>query len=234
MTSRTRSMVGLLTMLALLPIFAGLLACVPEYVPLGNPERARIDPEMTDVWFVSSDNELIGSLIILQPWDKRTWLVMNVMVEATAEADLGDLGAATYDGFFDLLAQPDVSAEDLHIGVITYKGWLAKLGGERFMTWEIRGALETSEKQRLLDPWFWQDVRVSSIGENEMVLHLIDTAFEPLAEADKTKRAWERVIRKHAKNDELYYDEPAVLQRVRQDDRKAAADLVNQGLLGKL
>ncbi len=227
-------MIGALTMLALLPIFAGLLACMPEYVPLGNPERARIDPNMTGMWFASSDDELIGQLLVFQPWDKRTWLVMSVVVEATTDADLGDLDAANYDDFFEMLAHPEVSDQDLEIGVITYKGWLAKLGGERFITMEIRGALEKSEERGLLDPWFWQDMRVTSVDENEMVLHLIDTEFEPLAEADKTKRAWERVVRKHAKNDELYYDEPAVLQRVKEDDLDAAAELINEGLLGTL
>ena len=41
MKARTRSISGALMMLVIVPLFAGLLACMPEYVPLGNPERAR-------------------------------------------------------------------------------------------------------------------------------------------------------------------------------------------------
>jgi hypothetical protein len=43
MKARTRSISGALMMLVIIPIFAGLLACMPEYVPLDNPEQSRDD-----------------------------------------------------------------------------------------------------------------------------------------------------------------------------------------------
>ncbi len=83
-----RSISGAALMLVILPIFAGLLACMPEYVPLGNPERARIDENMSGLWFVESDEDLVGTFVFLEPWDKRTWLVTNVVVEVSDSTGL--------------------------------------------------------------------------------------------------------------------------------------------------
>ena len=38
MTPKSRTTTGVLSMLVLLPVFAGLLACMPEMAPIGNPE----------------------------------------------------------------------------------------------------------------------------------------------------------------------------------------------------
>ena len=60
MRPNVRSASGMVLMLAIIPIFAGLLACMP--VPIGDPERSRIDPEITGVWFLESDGTKIGPL----------------------------------------------------------------------------------------------------------------------------------------------------------------------------
>ena len=60
-----RTFTGALLMLGILPIFAGLLACMPEYVPLGDPEKSRIDPELNGYWFIPGDDSAFGGVLVL-------------------------------------------------------------------------------------------------------------------------------------------------------------------------
>ena len=78
MKPNTRSITGALMMLAIIPIFAGLLACMP--VPIGDPERSRIDPDISGVWLLESEEEF-DALYLYQPYDKRTWLVVGAGIE---------------------------------------------------------------------------------------------------------------------------------------------------------
>ena len=55
MRPNIRTVSGAILMLAIIPIFAGLLACMP--VPIGNPEKSRIDPEISGVWLAAADAE---------------------------------------------------------------------------------------------------------------------------------------------------------------------------------
>lgn len=230
-----RSISGAALMLIIIPIFAGLLACMPEYVPLGNPERARIDENMSGLWFVEGAEDmegLLGHIVFLQPWDKRTWIISNVLIQDSYSVDLGEHDISTYQGFVDLFESPEFDDGELELGVMQYKGWLAKLGGETFLTWEIRVVVDKPEQ--LLEPWYWQDFRVTERTEDRMVWHLIDTAFPPLEEAPETKRGWEKVVRKYADDDALYYDETITLQRVKDGDIKLFAELVNRAAFGPM
>ena len=239
MKPNVRSISGAALMLVIIPIFAGLLACMPEYVPLGNPERARVDDGMSGMWFVNGagDGEsLIGLVVLLQPWDKRTWLVTNLMIGEADGADLdqyeAEFDVSTYEGFIDFFGHPDLDESELELGTLQYKGWLAKLGGEIFLTWEGRGIVDQPDK--LLEPWFSQDFRVTERAPDRIVLHLIDTDFPPLKEAPATKRDWEKVVRKYADDDALYHEDAIVLQRVKEDDIEFFVDLLNKALLGSI
>lgn len=229
-----RSIGGAALMLVIIPIFAGLLACMPEYVPLGNPERARIDEAMSGMWYSDGESELFGYVVFLQPWDKRTWLITNLMIGEADGADLDqyetEFDASTYQGFTDFFGHPELDEDDLELGTLQYKGWLAKLGGETFLTWEGRGLV--NQPDNLLEPWFSQDFRVTERAPDRIVLHLIDTKFPPLEEAPATKRGWEKVVRKYADDDALYYDDAIVLQRVKEDDIELFVELLNTALLG--
>lgn len=230
-------------MLVIIPIFAGLLACMPEYVPLGNPERARIDEDMSGMWFVEGDgteNGLIGNVVFLEPWDKRTWLITTVGVELSDSADLDELDfeleyegdTSTYDGFVGLFEHLDVDEAVFEVGALQYKAWLVKLRGEHFMTWELRVVKDNSDQ--LLESWYWQDFRVTERAADRMVMHLIDPDFPQLKEAPAERRAWERVVKKHVDDDELYYDEDIVFERVREDDIDLFIELVGYAVSGEI
>jgi hypothetical protein len=234
-----RSISGAALMLVIIPIFAGLLACMPEYVPLGNPERARIDKGMSGMWFVEGegiDSGLMGNIVFLEPWDKRTWLITSIGIQESSSADVGDLeydgDLSTYDGFVDLFEHPEVDEDDFEFGTMQYKSWLVKLGGEKFMTWELRVVKDAEEQ--LLEPWYWQDFRVTEMTEDRLVLHLINPDFEPLEAAPMERRHWEKVVRKHADDEALYFEEEIVLQRVKLEDLELFIELQNHALWGPM
>lgn len=64
-----RTLAGLALAAILLPILIGTLACLP--VPIGNPEKSRVDPELSGVWFDVFEE----TLWVIQPYDRRTYLV---------------------------------------------------------------------------------------------------------------------------------------------------------------
>ena len=131
MTPKSRSISGGLMTLIIIPVIIGLLACMP--VPIGNPERSRIDPELSGLWTMQdSDGDIMG-IVLFEPYDKRTWLGFMVVPdlnvqnapERFAYYTLEDLIAALND---ESSESPLVVADELSI----YKIWLTKLCGEQF------------------------------------------------------------------------------------------------------
>ncbi len=230
-----RSISGGLLMLVIIPIFAGLLACMPEHIPLGDPERARIRPEMSGVWYTGDSDELLGQVIVLQPWDKRTWLVVTILLEPPGGGE-DDYDMSTYDGVVRWLDDGGAKDEGTALAAIVYKGWLARIGGESFLTWEGRGVLneEREGPAGLLDPWFWWDFRVTEFTGGTMTLHLIDENFPPLKEAPRTRRGWEKVVRKHARSDALYFEDAVRYRRIDAGHEDLFGELVSEAFVGEL
>lgn len=233
MKARTRSISGALMMLVIAPLFAGLLACMPEYVPLGNPEHARVDPNMTGLWYAPGKELLIGNLIFLQPWDKRTWLSVNISIELLEDLDPElydpqEFDMSTYGGFMKVLSEASLDEDSVEVTVITYKAWLVRLAGETFFTWEWRGLPndETREGTGVADPWYWLDLRIDETSEDRLVMRLIDPDFLPLKEAPNTKRAWEKVVRKHVDDQAMYMEDAAVFERVAVEHHETVAELM--------
>ncbi len=229
MRPKTRSISGAALMLAIIPIFAGLLACMPEYVPLGDPERSRIDPGMTGIWYAPGDDVLIGNIIFMQPWDKRTWLTVNVALELRDEPDPElddpvDYDLSTYEGLVEAFGELVVEADDFEMSLITYKVWSVKLGGETFYTWEWRGIPNPDE--HTMEPWFWLDLRIDQETEDRLVFRTLDPEFPPLKEAEKTRKAWERVVRKHVDNPEMYTEEKMVVRRVDEEHNELMTEIL--------
>lgn len=201
MTPKSRSLSGAALALVLIPIFAGLLACMP--VPIGNPERSRIDPELSGVWAVLQ-TEGSGSdaiFYIIEPYDKRTWLVTGGAMGAGEDSDLSDYDLASYSGFIELAATESVNKNSVYLDeMIVYKAWLKKLGGEIFMTWEPKIYLD----EGIGVPDTWMVYRLEKDGHDRIKMHLLDGDSDLFNDVEKTRRAYEKVIRKNALNPELY------------------------------
>lgn len=222
MNPTIRSFSGAALMLVIIPMFAGLLACMP--VPVGDPERSRIDPGLNGIWALDSDDE-VGGIYQFLPWDKRSWLMVGVEIE-TGGAFKGDL--ADLESVADLVAMlGDVPIGDDGItsnSVVLYKAWLAKIGGEKFMTWEQIGL---GNKDGRLPPEYWLVFKVEKISADRYHLYMLNGEFDGFDDIPKRKeydgddyvgkfrRSFERVIKRNLDNEDLISDEVFfVLDRV--------------------
>jgi hypothetical protein len=203
MTSKSRSLGGAALMLLIIPVFAGLLACMP--VPIGDPERSRIDPEMTGIWAVlSSEDDGDGpGFYMFEPYDKRTMLLWGIGLSEGEEIDLEDYDFSTYSGYEGLAANEKVHSKHVYADAVgLYKVWLTELGGEWFLTWENKGVSgELGE-----DPEHWYVFHVLENTDDKMVLRMVNGEAEPFEDVKKERRAFERVLKKHA-NDPVIYGE---------------------------
>lgn len=177
MRPATRSTAGAILALAIIPFVIGLLACMP--VPIGNPERSRIVPEINGVWSATSDGD--EAFYAFEPWDKRTWIVTGV----------------------------SAGEDDEDPSIVVYKVWRSKHGGEWFMTWEPRINYDNEEFQ----PEMWIVFREEQEGDDRMSLYMVNGEDDVFKGLDKTRRAYEKVLRKNAKNPEIYMDEPWAFTR---------------------
>lgn len=201
MTPKSRSLSGAALMLLLIPIFAGLLACLP--VPIGDPERSRIDPELSGVWAVlqSEDGGSEAIFYIIEPYDKRTWLVTGGAMGAGEDSDLSNYDLTSYSGYAKLATTEPVDESSIYLDeMVFYKAWLKKLGGEIFMTWEPKVYLDNG----IAMPDTWMVYRVEKDGSDKIRLHLIDGESDLFEDAEKTRRAYEKIIGRNALNPELY------------------------------
>ena len=78
MNKTLRSATGGLLALLLVPFIVGLLACMP--VPIGDPERSRVDPKISGIW-VAEKEDKGAAYYAFEPFDKRTWLLTGVRTE---------------------------------------------------------------------------------------------------------------------------------------------------------
>jgi hypothetical protein len=212
MTPKSRSLSGATLALVLIPIFAGLLACMP--VPIGNPERSKVDPELSGLWTFHGDDEEIY-VIMLEPYDKRTWL--GIMVEPTIDYEKmpAEYDTDTYEGLVAAMSD-GTAGNSLVTGdeVLLYKIWLTKLGGERFMVWQPKGHFEDSE--------FGTDYALNwhlrKTNDSRFELNFIAGDHPAIKDVMEDKKLLERAIRKHASDPELYDEETYVFTRVNSSD----------------
>jgi len=205
MNSKARSLSGALLMLVLIPIFAGLLACMP--VPVGDPERSRIDPELTGVWVAVSGQEATideSGIYVFEPYDKRTWLISGVGMGHGEDSDSSDYDLSTYKGFAEMAAAEPVNENHLHAeSIVLYKAWIKKLGGELFMTWEPKVLLDDG----IPEPEVWFVFRVVKGDSDSLQLRYVDGESDLFDDVKETRKAYEKVIGRNVDNPELYSDE---------------------------
>lgn len=220
MKPRMRSISGAILMLAIVPAIIGLLACMP--VPIGDPERSRIDPDITGVW-VWLKGGSGAAFYTFEPYDKRTWLLTGVVLESGVDSEATEYDPSTYAALTELIENETIGPDGITATEITlYKVWRTKLGGEWFMTWEPKGLFD----DEAFVPESWLAFRIDRPDADTLQLLLItDTLFE---DVDKTRRAFERVVKKNARNPELYEDDPITMVRIDPAHFKFAGKLAGQ------
>ncbi len=221
MKANLRSASGALLMLIIIPVIIGLLACMP--VPIGNPERSRIDPEITGIWAYLNDGDT--SFYVFEPFDKRTWLLTGVPLEEGDNADFDDYDLDSYDGLADLMQTETIGEEGATATeMVMYKAWMTKLGGVWFMTWEPKGLFGSEQ----FAPETWYVFKVDKPDSDTLELRFCcDDDFFP-DDIKETRRAYERVIRKHAKNPDLYAEDPMIFKRLRDEHTDFFEDLARE------
>lgn len=205
MKPRTRSLSGALLMLVTIPAIVGLLACMP--VPIGDPERSRIDPGLNGAW-AWLDDEDAAKFFVFEPYDKRTWLLTGVGFKERDDA-AEDYDLSTHAGLTGFIESHPVGDGGVTTEKITlYKVWRTKLGGEWFLTWEPKGIFEDED----FAPEAWFVFRIQQPDTNTIELTMIgDKLFK---DVEENRRAYERVIKKNAGNPDLYDDETVQLVRM--------------------
>lgn len=198
-TPLRRSLAGLAVAAGLLPSLLALLACIP--FPVGDPETSQIDPGLTGAW-VGQDEDSI-ELLILRPYDRRTWLG-TILLVIPAPADAGQpapAGAEQATSPDALLARmlderSDPASLDIH------KIWLTTLGGRRFLCWERLHSVD-DEKGEFRPP-YWLVMRVDTPQPEAMELRF-PADQRPWSEVKSSAEA-EKVLRDNADRD-TFYDE---------------------------
>ncbi len=222
---RRRSGAGLLLTLVLLPVLLGVLACLP--VPVGDPEKSHIDPAMSGVWTLSAaDGDHM--LMVLDPYDKRTWLMSLIDLGGVADSEPGASAEAGQDG-----SEPeDLSQERFSTAnadrfkvksVGLYKCWLTSIKGETFMTWESKNLSETLPAMLAKEWWVF---RVRKSAADSFYLDGFDEAVDGLNEV-KTRKEAEKIIRRHIRDPGFFGVEDALrLDRVPESDLDALSRLL--------
>lgn len=229
MKPRTRSLSGVLLMLVIIPMFAGLLACMP--VPIGNPERSRIDPDLSGTWIAELDGDT--ALYLFRPYDKRTWLVLGNDLEAGPGAEFEEKSESAGD-LIATLRDHDVGDTGIVLSreVAAYKAWLSKLGGKVFMTWEEVGGLN-SDGTFMPEYWYvWKVVKASSDSFSIFLVNPDHDAFDDIASPDDyvsdMRHKWERALKKNASDDDLYMEDAWTFHRVPADLNDRVSELFGE------
>lgn len=220
-----RSRAGLLLALALLPLLIGVWACFP--VPVGDPEKSRIDPSMSGLWLGEE------ALIVLDPYDKRTWLIsyfaFSTKPDSDSKASDESAGDSSDEEFsnIELLRKNQLEIEDVAI----YKGWLTKIKSERFITWESKTLTDTLPD---MAPEAWLVCRVRQGSDEVMHFDFINPSHEEFNDIETRSQA-EKFIRRHMNDPEFFTDDDAslLLGRLSKGDYEAASRLIEKsGIAG--
>jgi hypothetical protein len=198
-----RSRAGLLLALVLMPFLLGILACLP--VPVGDPEKSRIDPAMSGIWAGDIDGD--NTIIVFDPYDKRSWLTSLIVLEADQDVVSDE---PTEPG--DSEAKPEIPPlqwlrpdSDRQIGISSighYKAWLTMIKGVTFITWESKNLSETLPE---MVPEKWLVFRVRRSGDDILYLDLFGSKTDGLSTV-KTRKEAEKIIRRHI-NDPNYFND---------------------------
>jgi hypothetical protein len=223
-----RRLGGVALALIMIPAFIGLLACMP--VPIGDPERSKIDDELTGAWLGVVDEG--PTLLIYEQYDKRTWLMRNFDMYGDYEKPAI---ALSYE---EVIAGVD-SEDSEYETFALYKVWRTKLGKQWFETWEpwcddddCSGLPDGLHGEKEL--MFWYVWRIEKLDADRIRMYMVNPDYEGLEDIEgfdpddedrnlkKLRRAAEKVIKRNIDDPDLYDyyedDESFVMFRMTVED----------------
>jgi hypothetical protein len=218
---KRRSVTGLLMGVLLLPVLLGVLACFGLPVPIGDPERSQVDPSMSGVWVVSEeeDGSAFGGLVVLDPYDKRTWLMSMISIQEDAATDSTEPAPSILESFLAAARDGELKIEE----VALFKSWLTDIGGTPFMTWEPLSPLTVSPGQK---PEEWWSYRVRKTSSDQFSLDGFDTSKDDMDEAVSSAEA-EEIIRQNLEDPEFFM-EILTFHRLPESEHETVAELLRQ------
>ena len=209
---------GALLTLAMLPALVVVMGCLGLQVPIGNPEKSSIDPKLTGIWWAST-----GAILLLDPYDRRTWIGTIISLETNEKAKIDDL-PETLEGLDkENLSKVIVEALEASYleptGVYFWKVWLTNVQYKEFMTWKpwlLYSAYNAEQPDETEKVMFYLPMGVKRESRDKFSLVNIDADFNDL---DKVKSRYdaERIIRLNINNPELFETEHTVYQRLNID-----------------
>ena len=223
-----RRLGGIVLALIMIPAFIGLLACMP--VPIGDPERSKIDDDLSGVWIGVVDYE--PTLLIYEQYDKRTWLMRHYEMPGVYEKPAI---ALSYEEVIAGVDSEDSEYEDFAL----YKVWRTKLGKQWFETWEpwcgedSCGGLPDNlhgEQEEI----FWYVWRIEKLDADRIRMYMVNPDYDGFEDIEgfdpddedrnikRVRRAAEKVIKRNIDDQELYEyyenDESFVMFRMTVED----------------
>lgn len=228
-----RSLAGLAIAVISLPVFLSLLACLP--VPVGDPEKSRIDPELTGIWLHMGEGE-IPAVTLFEPYDKRTWLVTMHTVSDDGEGCAEDTDESSSPGYAYWVQLYEAAAGNCYEfdGSAIYKVWRTRMSDTWLMTWEPKGAFDENHG---FGSEYWLVFRSDRESGDRFTLTMIDAGHEAIEEVLESedlewlddadppydprklraaRRQVERVIRRHIDDESLFDDDETwSLERIR-------------------
>ncbi len=204
-----RRLGGIVLALIMIPAFIGLLACMP--VPIGDPERSKIDDDLTGVWISVMDDE--ATLLIYEQYDKRTWLVRQYEIGGRYDKPATELSYAEVMAVVDT---EDLDKESFEV----YKAWRTKLGKHWFVVWEVMGEIPGYGSESG-DEKFWYVWRIEKLDADRIRMYMVDPDYDGFEDIEgfdpdeedrnvrKVRRAAEKVIKRNIDDPDLYeyYDD---------------------------
>ena len=209
-----RSLGGLLMALIMAPFVVSVLACLEA--PIGNPSTSKVDPKLSGVWFGKHNGE--PSLLVLQPFDKRTYLIgwfgpdsdedtdegenpveIEPPLEDADEGENPEIESSLKDGANEDDTKPKVGETKLDQinlkKVYIFKGWLTTIGGQQFMCWEPKFTLNEELGMKPKE-WFAYKVKLK---KNRLSLAFV-------AGEGKTTKEIEKSIEENFLEDKKFKD----------------------------
>jgi hypothetical protein len=194
-SSRARTIAGPVVFASLAPFLLALMACLK--VPVGDPEKSRIDPALSGVWQVDHKTGISDEgLWIIEPWDARTWIVTILAATDDDSADevtsVDEATATTTTDAISKLANSGLSSSR------EFKAWLATFSGVRFLVLEPKRVVRASAGMK---PEFWFVFKVTQPTSDRLELLLV--GGDDITDAKTTAKA-EAILRRHARDRSLY------------------------------